>query len=299
MGPLYPMNKTYPYCVVALLLWYHTARSQEPDKAVTVSLFAGAMNYQGDLNPSSFTFSHTQFSAGVIVRKPMGRWFAIRAGAIMGKVMAADRWNRDYLKPRNLSFTSSIQEAYAALEFTLLDIETNRFTPYVYGGVALYHFNPWTRDNHGNKTYLKPLGTEGQGLPQYPDRKPYQLTQTALAFGGGFRFAVSPFLNIGVEMSQRKTFTDYLDDLSSSFVDEDALLQARGAKAVELAYRGDELPGGSPVYPAHGSQRGTPSEMDWYYYTGITFEFKLQALTDPFRNIKGLSTMRCPRIELY
>lgn len=284
---------------MALLLLSTLCHAQEQDNSATVSLYAGTMNYQGDMNPSSFTFSHAQFSAGVIVRKPLGRWLAIRAGANMGKVKAADRWNRDYLKPRNLSFTSSIKEAYAALECTLLDIETNRFTPFMYGGFAVYHFNPWTTDNNGVKTFLKPLSTEGQGLSQYPDRKPYRLTQMALAFGGGFKFALTPALNIGVDISQRKTFTDYLDDLSSSYVDQDALLLARGAKAVELAYRGDELTGGNPNYPSHGTQRGTKSEMDWYYYAGITLEFRLSQMRDPFRNIKSLSGMRCPRIDLY
>ena len=293
------MKYPYPVYALSMLLISLACKAQEPDHGTTLSFFAGAMNYQGDMNPNSFTFKHSHFSTGVIARKPLGRWFAIRAGVVTGKIEAADRWNRDYLKPRNLSFTSNITEAYAALEITLLDIETNRFTPFLYGGLSVFHFNPWTTDNNAVKTYLKPLSTEGQGLPQYPNRKHYKLTQTALAFGGGIKFALSDRVNIGLEMSQRKTFTDYLDDLSSTYVDRDVLLQAKGSKAVELAYRGDEVAVGNPLYPAHGEQRGTPSEMDWYYYTGLTVEIKLSNAGDIFRSGKSLAGTRCPRFNNY
>ena len=95
----------------------------------------------------------------------------------MGSIEAADRYNRDYLKPRNLSFNTSIKEASLGLETSLLDLSTTRFTPYVYGSISLYHFNPWAYDNSGKKVFLQPLSTEGQGLPQYSKQKPYKLTQ--------------------------------------------------------------------------------------------------------------------------
>lgn len=293
------MKLSYPIYALFFLLLSITSKSQETDNSATISLFTGVINYQGDMNPSSFTFNHSNFSAGILIRKPVGRWFALRAGAVMGKVEAADRWNREYLKFRNLSFTTTIAEAHAALEIIVLDLETNRFSPFMYGGFAIFHFNPWTTDNNGVKTFLKPLSTEGQGIAQYPDRKPYKLTQLALAFGGGFKFLVSDKINIGIEISQRKTFTDHLDDLSSTYVDKDVLLQARGPKAVELAYRGDEVAVGNPLYPAHGEQRGTASEMDWYYFAGLTFEIKLHNAGDWFRSNKGVTSMRCPRFTTY
>ena len=217
----------------------------------------------------------------------------------MGKIEAADRWNRDYLKSRNLNFTTTIKEAYAGLEITLPGIANSRLTPYVYCGIAVFHFNPWAYDNNGKKTFLKPLSTEGQGLAQYPEQHPYNLTQLALPFGGGVKFAITDGTTIGVELSQRKSFTDYIDDVSSHFVDRDILLQEKGAKAVELAYRADELPGGRPMFPANGDQRGTPSEMDWYYFLGLTFETKLSSLGDIFslNGNKAVASQRCPRIN--
>ena len=281
-----------------MLIHFVTANLQaqdETNRSATISLFTGLMNYQGDLNPSSFKFSHSNFTGGIIFRKPISSLLTIRAGVNMGTITAADKWNRDYLQQRNLSFTTTVKEAYAGLELTVFDLSTKRFTPYIYGGIALFHFNPWTRDNAGVKTYLNPLSTEGQGLPQYPEQKTYGLNQLAIPFGGGFRIRVSDALQLGIEFNQRKTFTDYLDDVSTHYVDRNTLLQARGPKAVELAYRGGQAPNGSPLYPAHGEQRGTPSEMDWYYFLGLTADIKLNSLGGLFRSQRSVANQRCPR----
>lgn len=277
----------------------HT-HSQEFSKQASVSIFTGVINYQGDLNPNSFTLQHSHFAGGITIRKPVSRWFTVRAGFTTGTIEAADRYNRDNLKPRNLSFFTSISEVYAGLELTILDISSKRFTPYMYGGLAIFHFNPWTHDNNGAKIYLQPLGTEGQGLPM-SKQKPYELTQLALPFGAGLKYALNEAINIGVEFSQRKSFTDYIDDVSGNYYDRDALMQARGPKTVELAYRAGELPGGA-AYPSHGEQRGTPSEMDWYYFVGATFEIKLNAFSTLFRRnnaMHGNYNLRCPRNVNY
>lgn len=267
-------------------------------KGTYIGLFVGKMNYQGDLNPNSFKFSHSKFTTAITVRQAISRWVALKGGFAIGSIEAADKDNRDYLQPRNLSFFTTIKEASLGLEASLLDLSTKRFTPYVYGSVSLFHFNPWALDNSGNKVFLQPLSTEGQGLSQFPKQKPYKLNQLALGFGVGARYAINNNMNVGVEFSQRKTFTDYLDDVSSMYVDRNILLQAKGSKAVEMAYRGDELPGGQP-YPNHGEQRGTPSEMDWYYFFGINFEIRFSAFADLFKghseNSSALHNTRCPK----
>src|SRR6185436_3541105 len=217
----------------------------------------------------------------------------------IGHIDAADHYNRDYLKTRNLSFKTTIKEVSIGLEASLLDLSTSHFTPYVFGGISLKHFNPWAYGNSGKKTFLQPLSTEGQGLSQFPKQKPYKLTQINVGFGVGARYAINENMNFGIEFSQRKTFTDYLDDVSSIYVDRNALLQAKGAKAVEMAYRGDQLPGGA-AYPNHGEQRGTPSEMDWYYFFGVNIEIKFSAFTKLFSNLNSenssvIHNTRCPK----
>jgi len=139
-------------------------------------------------------------------------------------------------------------------------------------GVAVYHFNPYTTDTAGRKTYLRPLSTEGEGF--LPGKNNYNLTQIAIPFGAGVKLSLSDNVNVGVEVGYRKLFTDYLDDVSTTYVDEATLLANRGAEAVELAYRGNELKNGAP-YPRAGVIRGGAAHRDWYYFTGITASFRL------------------------
>ena len=279
-----------------LFLIYFQGDAQITLDGTSLSAYAGMINYQGDLNPNSFTFSQCNPAVGLIFRQPITSWLQARVGFFSGKVQAADRYNRDYLKARNLSFYSSIHELQAGFEISFLKNSGSRIIPYMYGSVGLFHFNPWTYDNSGVKTFLKPLSTEGQGLSQFPSQHPYRLTQFCIPFGGGFKFAITEDLQAGIEFSQRKTFTDYLDDVSSFFVEEDVLFQERGPKAVELAYRGDEIPGGAG-YPVQGEQRGTPAEMDWYYLFGISIEMKLSSIGDLFSGLGASKdhSLRCPR----
>jgi Domain of unknown function (DUF6089) len=294
------MRGTKTISLLLLLCVQVHAWSQNEDfsKEPSLSFLGGLMNYQGDLNPNSFTVGHSKFSAGLGIRQPLSRWFTARAGFVIGKLEAADRYNRDYLKPRNLSFFTSIKEIHAGLEFHFMNISKTRFTPYIYGGIAIFHFNPWSYDDDGNKTFLQPLSTEGQGIPEFPSQKPYKLTQFSLPFGVGIKYAVSDKVIIGLEFSQRKTFTDYLDDVSSFYVDRTTLLAAKGPKAVEMAYRGLSTSAPGASYPAHGEQRGTPSEMDWYYFTGLNVEIKFSAIANIFNGYGGRDKnyrQRCPK----
>lgn len=292
-------TKTLLALLCCLVCFNFHLLSQHENKGTWLGLFIGKMNYQGDLNPSSFKFSHSKPTAALAVRQSFNRWLSVKGGFAIGSIEAADKYNRDYLKIRNLSFYTTIKEVSLSLETSLLDLSTTRFTPYIYGSVSLFHFNPWAYDNSGTKTFLQPLSTEGQGLSQYPKQKPYRLTQLNVGFGVGARYAINENMNFGVEFSQRKTFTDYLDDVSSMYVDQNALLQARGAKSVEMAFRGDELPGGT-AYPNHGEQRGTPSEMDWYYFFGVNIEMKFSTFAKLFgslntNNSAAIHNLRCPR----
>ena len=119
------------------LFVYGITNAQEYDKTASFGFFTGVINYQGDLNPNSFTLNHSNFATGIFTRKPLNRWLTLRAGITIGKIEASDSWNRDYLKSRNLSFTTSVKEAYAGFEITVLDMSAKRFTPYFYGGIAV------------------------------------------------------------------------------------------------------------------------------------------------------------------
>ena len=157
----------------------------------------------------------------------------------------------------------------------LMNLYESRFSPYAFAGLALYHYNPYAYNRSNQKTFLKPLSTEGQGISGYPDRQPYSLMQLAIPFGGGIKFAITENLRIGAEIGLRKLFTDYLDDVSKFYVDPVDLLAAKGQLAVDMSYRGDEVTGGSLVYPAKSVQRGNSKTKDYYYFTGLHLTYKL------------------------
>jgi len=232
-----------------------------------VGIFAGISNYNGDLVDRPF--QRTRPAAGVMAAYQLSPRINIRAGFSFGQVAGADSLNKASLQPRNLSFRSDISELSLIGEFNTFDLNYKTWTPYIFAGLAVYHFNPYTYDQHGTLTYLQPLGTEGQGLPGYPEKKRYALTQLAIPLGGGVRFALNEKFRLGIEMGLRKLFTDYLDDVSGNYADPNDLLAAHGAAAVDISYRGDELNGGDLNYPEKGAQRGSPKYKDFYYFTGL------------------------------
>ena len=235
-----------------------------------VNLLAGASNYQGDLQDKRFTFSQSHFAGGAGLSYDLTDKLSIRSGITLGKVSGDDKLGRNVL--RNLNFTSNLTEFNLGLEYYLTRLEDHALTPYVFGGIALYHFNSYTHDTSGSKYFLKPLSTEGEGFK--PGVKNYNLTQLAIPFGGGVKLSLTDNINVGLEFGLRKLFTDYLDDVSTRYVDQTDLLTNRGPKAVELAYRGNELKNGAP-YPLAGAIRGGSKNKDWYYITGLTLSFRL------------------------
>src|SRR4029078_3681043 len=135
-----------------------------------------------------------------------------------------------YRKQRNLDFKTNMFEAYMAVAvFPLMllygyDPDYNpKYSPYIFGGSGMFTYNPKgsITDQNGNVTWhdLAPLRTEGQGVEEYPDRKPYSLTQLNIPFGGGIKYMATDRLNLAVEVLYRETFTDYIDDLSKDYVD--------------------------------------------------------------------------------
>jgi hypothetical protein len=266
---------------------------------VHLGLFAGTGNYQGDLVDGLFISKLNRFSAGVTGEFELKDHLMLRAGFTFAQIAGNDRYNsKEYLKVRNLSFESNVLELSLVGEYYTFSFENKRWSPYVFGGLALYHFNPYVLTTNNEKIFLQPLSTEGQGLPQYPGIKPYKLTQLAIPFGLGVKFAVNDNIRVGVETGLRKLFTDYLDDISTNYADENDLRTERGDLAAQLAYREDEVPGGNPTYPTKGSQRGSAAQKDWYYLTGVTLSFRLGGGGGSLFGGGKRSQYGCPKVPM-
>ncbi|MHA4842747.1 DUF6089 family protein [Flavitalea antarctica] len=262
---------------------------------VHVTAFGGFANYSGDLQTKRLTLDQSHGTFGLGLKLDITNHFSARAGFNYGRLEGNDKKNEGLLKARNLNFQTGIVEGNLMIEYTLLDLSEKKFSPFAFAGVAIYHFNPYTYDTLGNRINLQPLGTEGQGLAQYPDRKPYNLTQFAIPFGAGVKLRVSDNVVLSYEIGLRKLFTDHLDDVSNTYVDQTLLNQARGPRAVEMAYRGGELKDGDPNYPADGTTRGGPKYKDWYYFTGVGISIGIRGITNPFSgNRSNYGKTDCP-----
>jgi opacity protein-like surface antigen len=241
-----------------------------------MDIYGGIANYQGDLQTKRFNLNESQPAFGLGLSYDINEKIIVRGSANYIKLSASDEIptaTKD-LVLRNLRFKSVVWEAQLAVEYNILDIEDRGFTPYIFAGVAAFHFNPYSFDLLGNKVFLRSLSTEGQGLSQYPEKKQYSNNQMALPFGAGIKFGLSDKLQAGIEVGLRKLFTDYLDDVSGTYADSSILAAARGAQATAFAYRGSEI-AGTAGYPAADSQRGNPKLKDWYYTMGIKISYRI------------------------
>ena len=255
-----------------------------------LTAFAGSSNYQGDLQGSRFTFNQAKAALGVGVLYELSNKFFIRAGFTLAKV-GADVKKSPVNATRNLSFTSPISEFHLGLEYDLINNYEHSFTPFIFAGIGTFGFNPSAIDKQGNKVNLQPLGTEGQGF--YLGREKYSLRGIAIPFGGGVKLALSDDIHLRFETGLRILSTDYLDDVSTTLADGNLLLANNGQKAVDMAFRGDEL---KPVrtYPGAGAKRGNPKVEDYYYFTGLGISFRLSPKYDRGYG-DGRNQLGCPK----
>jgi Domain of unknown function (DUF6089) len=177
----------------------------------------------------------------------------------------------------------------------------HKIRPYGIVGVGVFHFNPQTvyTDPSGNKSWvnLHDLHTEGQGMPNHPDRKQYSLTQVNIPYGVGIKYYLSDKFNIGFEIVNRKTFTDYIDDVSTTYIADQDFYNyfGAGSRMADIASQvANRPPQGSIThrYDA-GAKRGTATNNDAYYSTTIKLGIRLGGEgSNNFRN-----STRCPVIR--
>ena len=267
----------------------------------------GVANYYGDLQNKWFPKYGFKPMGGVMYKYFFNPNLGIRFGMSYASVTAADSLSDVPVKQdRNLRFASNIFEVQGGFELNLIKIEKDRskITPYIFAGLAVFHMNPYTDGMRNEKVYLRSLGTEGQGIPVYPDRKEYKLTNMAFPLGGGIKLLVGKTFFITAEAGFRYTNTDYLDDVSKSYVNLETLKAYKGQQAVDLSYRTDELnrwtqdntigsvqaPSHNTQYPNYNYQRGDSKANDWYYFTNVTVTVYLDAIG----NVKKYWQANCP-----
>ena len=275
-----------------------------------VGLGFGPMFFLGDLGGSAgigrdflkdVDFPLTKFSKMIYANYYPAEWLGFRLALNHGQLQgsdaeAPDKGGREISRiKRNLSFKSSLLEAYIAAEvyptvfFERYDGLQGKLRPYGLIGVGAYKFNPKTQLN-GQWVELQPLRLEGQGL--IPGKSEYKLTQAEIPMGLGFKYFIKENMYVGMELLHRQLFTDYVDDVSTTYPDPiifNALPAADAAKARQLYYRGDELPA-ARLTPRVNEQRGDPTDNDAFFSTILRFGWRIG--NNPNSNAR--KQMRCP-----
>ena len=120
------------------------------------------------------------------------------------------------------------------------------------------------------------MSTEGQGFAEYPDRKPYKLNGISFPVGAGIKYELSPLVNLRAEFIYRPTNTDYLDDVSTNYIDKSLYYNYfTGAKlnnALLLTdrQRGEYLPQSLP-----GKKRGNVKDKDNFFSFNLKVSINL------------------------
>ena len=261
---------TRHFLFLILFLFLFLARPQRVSAQYSeVGILAGVSDYNGELNPGLLNFKFLHPAGGLMYRYNLNPHWALKGNAYYGIVSGADAQSTDpFQQNRNLSFKSGLLDVSGEFEFNFFPYEPSNtrtiVTPYIFAGISLFKFNPKAEFN-GTWYALQTLGTEGQGNALVPDSKPeYSLTQFAIPFGGGMKISVKKF-SFGVELGVRRAYTDYLDDVSGTYVDPVALVASKGMIAAILADRSVIHSPDTGV----GRQRGNPNDKDWYMFTGL------------------------------
>lgn len=255
---------------------------------------AGATNFLGDLGGANqigtnglrdFDWPAVRPAFSIGYRYRTGREHAVKGNLVYARLGGNDKFTEEpYRQNRNCNFRSPVWEINCQYEYTVvrqreghrynfkgvqgwrnIDIQT-----YLFAGIGFMYFNP--KGNKDNKWYpLKPLRTEGQGYA--PTRRKYSLFQVVLPFGIGFKYAISKDWCVGIEYGIRKTFTDYVDDVSKTYFDSTYLRRKKGP--LSSHFSNPTIKNLGPEVTAFGQQRGDPRDKDSYMFAIMSFYYKI------------------------
>lgn len=308
-------------CLVAISSLRTLAQSiSSSDGKFEIGLGLGPSFFLGDLGGTQgvgktfvkdVNFPFTKLMKGIFVNyypaEFVGLRVALNAGHLEGDDAIIDNKGgaERFRKQRNLKFQSKMMEGYAALEFypTVFFEQyeglEHKLRPYAVIGFGMFHMNPQGEyiAPNGDKTWvdLKPLRTEGQGMAEYPDRKEYSLWQQEIPMGFGFKYYVKETMYVGFEILHRKTFTDYVDDVSTKYINpalfNTYLTPTEAVMARQLAYR-ETLANPSQNRPFINSQRGDPTENDAFFSGMLRLGWRINGDNSP--NGRARRQLRCP-----
>jgi len=281
------MNKLFGLLLFGACFFYDAAAQGRFNPNILQGEFGislGAAHYFGDINTRS-SLNRAQPSVGVFYRKQFNNYLAARIMAHWAQLGYSDTYSKNiYQKTRNLSFNTDIFEIALCGDFNFFRFEPGEknfiFTPFISLGVGMFSFNPYAY-LEGKKVYLRPLGTEGQNIG-YTDpntgvsRKPYGSMSVCVPIAMGIKYNINERFNFTFQIGHRLTFTDYLDDVSTTYVGSSRFVQGSNAWALQDR----SLDKGNPI-GIEGRQRGWSKQNDQYIIAEVGFSFNIMSYKCP------------------
>jgi hypothetical protein len=316
---------TVRLCVLTCLLFILSTRTnsqslQTGDGKFELGLSLGPSFFVGDLGGNrgkgktfvkDVNLPLTKLMKGLYLNFYPTEWLGFRLAVSQGVLEAYDSiidskgTAEKFRKQRNLGFKSNLLEGYVAMEiYPTVFLENydglqGKLRPYGIAGIGRFHFNPKAQyiQPNGEKVWveLRPLHLEGEGFPEYPDRKEYSLNQTEIVMGGGIKYYIKESMYVGFEIIHRKTFTDYLDDVSTKYIDpqlfDQHLAPEQAVMARQLAYR-EQLANPTINRNYIDQQRGDPLQNDAFFSGLIRFGWRINGAN----SLTGLAKrqLKCP-----
>jgi hypothetical protein len=246
----------------------------------------GAATYFGDLN-TNYGLHFIRPAGGAFIRYSFNPYIALKGMINVTQIGYEDRFSKnDFQKIRNLSFRSDIIEAALVAEFNFFRFETgdkyHRFTPFLSGGIGLFYFNPYV-NYQGQKYNLRLLGTEGQNTGQYNDRR-YKPYSVCFPVGAGIKYWIKSGMNFSAGILNRFTLTDYIDDVSNTYVGEERF-SSDPMHPTPAGYLQDPsiMVNGQKLGRA-GKQRGDNATKDQYLILNFSLSIQLKTYKCPANN---------------
>ena len=292
------MKKALLVIISVILLIPSTSEAQRwKRQRYEFSFGAGISNFLGELGGANQIGTHyfrdiewsmTRLALSVGLRYKLSNYFALKSHLSYGRVAGDDKLTTEFFRNyRNLDFYSDIYEFNINFEgafqqeqvghrYRLRKVKGMKgyeIYTYAFVGAGVFYFDP--KSNYqGTVVRLQPLGTEGQGF--IATRTKYSLIQLCVPVGIGFKYTLDRSWGVGLELGIRKTFTDYMDDVSGKYYDNDAIRAAKGDKAAYLAdpSKGNVKGASEPNADGSGAQRGNPKYKDAYMFFTINACYK-------------------------
>lgn len=286
-----------------------------------VGVHVGASNYLGEMGGKEkprrdfvwdMKLNQTRWAFGVFGRRKINRLLSVNSGLMYLRIQGADIHSTNPARVgRNLNFRNDLFEWYLRPEFTVFQDNDvggrGRYKTdlriFAYAGISLYYNNPKGQINRTGEYYaLQPLTTE---------LVDYSKWGAAIPAGIGMHMTKKRRHRFGFDFGWRTTFSDYLDDASTEYVDvyslgntlteqlydqrpylEDVDPNTAGDQVEttsgEIVTVPDELqygydPGTPGPSAKKNNKRGDPTHNDSYLTATFTYSYVLRGQSNFYR----------------